>query len=162
MGVHGASVPRCAFYLPLGSSSCSKTISMCQSTPSVSRCHNINFKALVPLWGIGKVQIRYFECKIQVKLGQNPHWSGCGSIEYIQPVVAVILCSSFQRIKVKLNVCCTSFWQGLKSCSMQSQISVTAVTSRGWLTPNTTVTPIEQSHNTHCIAICINLNKLVY
>jgi len=53
----GASVPHCFFYLPLGSSStsCNKTISMCQflqstlSLSSVSRCHNINFKALALL-----------------------------------------------------------------------------------------------------------------
>ena len=51
--------------------------------------------------------------------------------------------ASFWQIKYKLNVYHAPFWLGFNLCGMQSRIE---------LTPNTTITLIEQSHNTPCIA----------
>jgi len=104
-------------------------------------------KRLLYSRGIGQVQVWYFECKMRVKRSLKWAWQQ----RYICGLVAVIFSLSVQlhfgRLNMKLNICHAPFWWGFNSCSMQSQTE---------LTPNTTVTLIEQSHNTHCIATCYN------
>jgi len=85
---------------------------------------------------IGQVQIWYFECKIWAKCTLNWLWQD----RYIHGLVDgshFVLQSSASFRQMKLNICHAPFWHwGLANLHEISQ---------GRLTPNTTVTLIEQS-----------------
>jgi len=63
----------------------------------------------------------------------------------------------FGGIKMRLIICHTPFWKG------QHAVTNLHDSNQSCLTPNTTVTLIEQSHNIQCKAAYYNLKKkLVY
>ena len=141
------SVP-CHFYLPLGYFSSSSEAKLTYwflpstlSLISMSWRHNIIQSTCATLEVLDINMILW----VQDTMWQKDGWNGCGSIDNIYGLVAAI-----SSLINKTNHLPHPFWQG------QYVVVNLRDNIRGCLTPNTKVTLIEQSSNTHCIAACYN------
>ena len=120
------SLPHYSFYLPLFLHTTkpyqcvnfSNHYFIVGTTTSILKC-------LCYFRGIGQVQIRYYWVQ-----NTSEKLIEVGVAAYICGLVSVFVLessASFWQIKNDINFCHTPLWHGFISCSMQSQIYVTAV-----------------------------------